>query len=214
MKLFISHASEDKAAVARPLAQALQRRGFTVWYDEFVLRLGDSLQRSIDRGLAECDFGVVVLSNAFFSKRWPQQELSGLFAREFYRDQKIVLPIWHQLEAEDIRLFSPLIADRVAVSTSKGLPIVVDEIVRSIQAASLTELAEQQSELKAGSAERPVQHLRLVEQMSLKPEARDCPSCRRGHLTLISSHTGAAEGTFTRHFQVLQCNDCPYTLSE
>lgn len=214
MKLFISHASEDKAAVARPLAKALQRRGFTVWYDEFVLRLGDSLQRSIDRGLAECDFGVVVLSNAFFSKRWPQQELSGLFARESYRDQKIVLPIWHQIEAEEIRIFSPLIADRVAVSTNKGLQVVIGEILRSIQVNPPKGLPEQNSELKSESVARPVQYLGLVRQMAVTPESRDCPSCPRGHLSVISSHTRAAEGTFTRHFQILRCNDCGYILSE
>ena len=36
------------------LAHALKSRGLQVWYDEFSLKLGDSLRRSIDRGLAEC----------------------------------------------------------------------------------------------------------------------------------------------------------------
>jgi len=49
--LFICHASEDKNEVARPLAEALRTKGLKVWYDEFTLTLGDSLDESIDNGL-------------------------------------------------------------------------------------------------------------------------------------------------------------------
>jgi hypothetical protein len=49
-EVFISHASEDKDAVVRPFAEALEARGLKVWYDEFTLRVGDSLRQSIDRG--------------------------------------------------------------------------------------------------------------------------------------------------------------------
>ena len=43
--VFISHASEDKEEVARPLAEALRKNGLSVWYDEFELKIGDSLRR-------------------------------------------------------------------------------------------------------------------------------------------------------------------------
>ena len=66
--VFISHASEDKDAIVRPLAIALQQHGLEVWYDEFELRIGDSLRRKIDKGLAHSRFGVVVLSQYFFAK--------------------------------------------------------------------------------------------------------------------------------------------------
>ena len=75
--IFISHASEDKRTFVRPLAHALKGRGLQIWYDEFSLKLGDSLRRSIDRGLAECSAGVVVLSPSFFAKEWPQRELDA-----------------------------------------------------------------------------------------------------------------------------------------
>ncbi|HSN87513.1 MAG TPA: toll/interleukin-1 receptor domain-containing protein, partial [Thermoanaerobaculia bacterium] len=50
---FISYASEDRDTVVRPLAAALIQRGLRIWFDEFALAVGDSLRRSIDRGLAE-----------------------------------------------------------------------------------------------------------------------------------------------------------------
>ena len=54
--VFISHASEDKDEVARPLAEALRENGLTVWYDEFELRIGDSLRMKIDKGIANNNF--------------------------------------------------------------------------------------------------------------------------------------------------------------
>ena len=60
--VFISHASEDKDDFVRDLANSLQRHGLKVWYDEFTLRVGDSLRRSIENGLKNSSYGVVVLS--------------------------------------------------------------------------------------------------------------------------------------------------------
>ena len=79
--VFISHASEDKKTFVRDLARELTRLGISVWYDEATLQLGDRLREKIDEGLANCRYGVVVLSHSFFSKNWPQAELEGLFAR-------------------------------------------------------------------------------------------------------------------------------------
>lgn len=68
--VFISHASEDKDELVRPLAEALISFGLVVWYDEFTLRIGDSLRRKIDQGLARSRVGLVVLSPSFISKGW------------------------------------------------------------------------------------------------------------------------------------------------
>jgi hypothetical protein len=76
--VFISHATEDKDLFVRPLAETLQRLGVSVWYDEFTLRLGDSLRRSIDKGLVSSNFGLVVISQNFIKKKWPEYELNGL----------------------------------------------------------------------------------------------------------------------------------------
>lgn len=91
--VFISHATEDKVSVVRPLAHALPTRNVDVWYDEFELKLGDSLRRKIDGGIARSRFGLVVLSKAFFAKNWPQYELDGLVARDMNDGGRRLLPI-------------------------------------------------------------------------------------------------------------------------
>ncbi len=113
---FISHASEDKKGVVRSLADALTKMGFRVWYDEFELRVGDSLRQSIDKGLVNSRYGIVVLSEAFFAKNWPQYELNGLTAREM-EGHKVILPVWHGVTKADVLQYSPTLADKVAVTT-------------------------------------------------------------------------------------------------
>jgi hypothetical protein len=130
--VFISHAREDKRAIAQPLAEALRAKGLTVWYDQFVLRLGDSLRQVIDLGLSTSRFGVVILSPAFFSKQWPQRELDGLLARETADKAKILLPIWHNLTFEEVRQFSPTLADRLAATTDQGLEAIVQQILEAM----------------------------------------------------------------------------------
>jgi TIR domain len=76
--IFISHASEDKVLVARPLYRLLRLMRYSVWFDESELRVGDSLRTKIDEGLSLCRYGVVIISPSFLSKRWPKRELDGL----------------------------------------------------------------------------------------------------------------------------------------
>ena len=114
---FISHASEDKDVVARPLAEALENLGRKVWFDETELKVGDSLRRSIDHGLSRSRFGIVVLSPAFFAKNWPQYELDGLVAKEV-AGSKVILPVWHKVSKDEVLEYSPTLADRVALNTA------------------------------------------------------------------------------------------------
>ncbi|MGH9014394.1 MAG: DUF1883 domain-containing protein [Acidimicrobiia bacterium] len=126
--LFISHATEDKDEVVRPLAHALQELGLRVWYDEFELRIGSSLRRKIDEGLARSRFGVVVLSHAFFAKNWSQYELDGLVTREMTGEQ-IILPLWHKITKAEVIGYSPSLADKLARNTSD---LTVEEIAEEI----------------------------------------------------------------------------------
>ncbi len=126
--VFISHAWEDKESFARPLAKALEAKGLRVWFDEFTLRVGDKLRRSIDYGLANSRYGVVILSPHFFGKEWPQIELDGLVQRES-AGEKVVLPVWHNISAEQIKKHSLPLADRIAVSSACGLEHVVSELL-------------------------------------------------------------------------------------
>ncbi|MCP1471661.1 small-conductance mechanosensitive channel [Sphingobium sp. OAS761] len=130
--VFISHASEDKESFVRALADRLTQCGLTVWYDDTTLKWGDSLRREIDKGLARSRFGVVVLSESFFRKEWPQRELDGLVQLETAGRSRI-LPIWHKVSKDEVAAFSPTLADKVALNTAV---MTLDEIVAELRLLS------------------------------------------------------------------------------
>ncbi len=127
--LFLSHAAEDKD-IATELYELLTARSLSVWFDDAVLKVGDSLRESIDNGLRRCRFGTVLFSQSFFSKRWTNYELNGLVAREM-QGRKVVLPVWHpDLDAEAVVEYSPSLADKKALRGSAlSLPEIADELV-------------------------------------------------------------------------------------
>ena len=126
--VFISHASEDKEEVARPLAEALRKNGLSVWYDEFELKIGDSLRRKIDKGIANSNFGVIVISRDFISKGWTNYELDGLITKSVNGEQTM-LPVWHNVTKREVINYSPSLADKLARSTTD---FTVEEIADEI----------------------------------------------------------------------------------
>lgn len=126
--VFISHASEDKDEVVRPLAMALRNCGIKVWYDEFELHIGDSLRRKIDRGLANSRFGIVIVSRDFIKKGWTNYELDGIISKALTGEQ-ILLPIWHNITKKEVIDFSPSLADKLARNTAVD---TVEEIANEI----------------------------------------------------------------------------------
>lgn len=126
--VFISHASEDKEEVARPLAQALKDRGLSVWYDEFEMKIGDSLRRKIDKGLANSRFGIVIISKSFISKGWTNYELDGIITRSVSGEQ-VILPIWHNITKQEVIGYSPSLADKLARNTAIN---TIEEISQEI----------------------------------------------------------------------------------
>ncbi len=126
--VFISHASEDKDEIVRPLAFALRNAGLSVWYDEFELKIGDSLRQKIDRGLAKSRFGIVVLSKSFIKKGWTNYELDGIITKVVSGEQ-VLLPIWHNITKQEVVDFSPSIADKLARNTAN---FTVEEIASEI----------------------------------------------------------------------------------
>lgn len=134
---FISHASEDKEAFVRPLANELIKMGFKVWYDEITLKLGDSLFEGISNGIKKSNFGIVVMSKNFLKKEWTKKELNGLISKEIFTSDKIILPVWLEISAKEVFEFSPILADKVSVSVKAN---EIDKVISQILSSTESEI--------------------------------------------------------------------------
>ena len=122
---FISHATEDKEEIAEPLYKALTERGATVWLDKFEMTIGDSLRENIDKGLTNSRYGIVILSKIYMNKFWTGKELNGLFAKWSGGDDKVILPIWHNISKNDVLSYSTILADMLAF---KSADLTIEEM--------------------------------------------------------------------------------------
>ncbi len=138
--VFISYASEDKDDLVKPLVEALKQFEIKVWYDEFELKLGDSLSKSIDKGLLNSRFGVVVLSPAFFAKGWADYELRSLIGKEIGKE-KVILPIWHNIERDEIVKHSLFLADKFAISSKLSFNELAEKIIEIIRPDIINSIA-------------------------------------------------------------------------
>lgn len=135
--VFISHSSLDKEAVARPLAEALKQRDISVWLDEEQLQIGDSIRRGIDNALQRSRFGVVILSPAYLESEWTRKELDAFFSKE-KQYHKTILPIFHGLELAGVEHFSPMLSDKIALTTDDNIETLADKIQHRVQTPSGT----------------------------------------------------------------------------
>ena len=117
--VFVSHAWEDKEDFADEFVLELRKQGLKVWYDTNKLKWGDSMREKIDKGLSKSRYGVVILSPNYIAehKYWTKAELNGLFQVETVNG-KTILPIWHNLTKKQVVEYSPIIADRKAMTTA------------------------------------------------------------------------------------------------
>ncbi|MCY4062175.1 MAG: toll/interleukin-1 receptor domain-containing protein [Chloroflexi bacterium] len=139
--VFLSHATEDKDDVARPLALALQQRGLRVWYDEFELKIGDNLVAKLNAGINGSRFGIIVLSQAFFAKQWTIHELNMLEYR-WVTENHMLFPIWHHITIEEVTAYRAWLANIIGRRTDT---FNVEEIAHQIYDAILASYAEQQA---------------------------------------------------------------------
>lgn len=129
--VFISYASED-ADFVDSLEKELHDFGIKVWRDKLSISWGDSIRKSIDRGLLKSKFAIVVLSKSYMGKYWTGYEFDGILNLET-TTRKVFLPIWHNVTVDDVKAFSPSIAGRKAFEiksiTAYGIAEKLKEIL-------------------------------------------------------------------------------------
>ncbi|HEY6096296.1 MAG TPA: toll/interleukin-1 receptor domain-containing protein [Gallionellaceae bacterium] len=131
---FISHDSRDKDTLVRELARNMSVR-CTVWYDEYSLKVGDSLRESIERGLKEAKKCIIILSPNFISNGgWTKAEFDSIYSREIHEKRNVILPVWHNVSKNEVYEYCPRLVDRVALPSSIGVHALSEKLAQAIMA--------------------------------------------------------------------------------
>lgn len=138
--VFISHASEDKENLVTELSNELENLGLRVFEDVKVFKIGDSISKTINEGILNSKFGIIVLSPDFIKKAWTVYEFTGFLMREVNEGNKVILPIWHNISKEEVTQFNPTLTDKFSLDTSfysiKQMAEMIAEIAKPIEAFS------------------------------------------------------------------------------
>jgi hypothetical protein len=133
---FISHDSRDKDGLVRDLALEMTKLMCPVWYDEYSLRVGDNLRESIEKGLMETKHCVLVLSPNFLSNTgWSKAEFDAIYTREIVEKKNVILPIWHDIDHQDVYAYSPRLAGKLALSSKLGVSEVARQLVERVRSS-------------------------------------------------------------------------------
>jgi hypothetical protein len=103
---FISYASKDRDFTER-LAADLRNSGAGVWFDQWEIKVGDSITQKINDGIRDNDYLAVVLSPDSVASHWVRKELNAAMMKELDSRSVVVLPILYR----DCKI-PPLIADK------------------------------------------------------------------------------------------------------
>jgi EAL domain-containing protein (putative c-di-GMP-specific phosphodiesterase class I) len=128
--LFICHASEDKNEVVRPLYKHLSSVGFNIWYDEAEIKWGDSITQKVNWGLIHSRYVIVVISQSFLKKNWPNREFNSVLNQESSTGEVRVLPLIVEHEANSVSPQSayPLLSDKKYLVWEGSTQAIVEEL--------------------------------------------------------------------------------------
>ncbi len=131
---FISHDSRNKELIAKPLANGLSSRLCSVWYDEYSLKVGQSLRESIEDGIKNAKKCILILTKEFLTNPgWTKKEFNSIFTREMIFNERIVIPIWYDIKKEEVYDYSPSLADTVALIWPEPTKMSEDEYKKEVE---------------------------------------------------------------------------------
>jgi hypothetical protein len=104
----------------------------------------------LTEGLSKSRYGVVVLSEHFFRKRWTEWELDGLVQRQLDSSNRLIIPIWHGVNRKMVLEYSAPLADIVAIQSRSSLEVILTELLRILFPAGSTLLIAREALIAKG----------------------------------------------------------------
>jgi hypothetical protein len=126
---FVSYSGADWEDFVQPLIRRLEKLGLEIWHADFEITIGDSIPNSIENGITKSDYGILVLSESYFEREWPREELDALLQEDVTGEEKVILPVAYNIEPEDIKQHHKLLSKRYIVEGNRNN---IDQVASSI----------------------------------------------------------------------------------
>ncbi|NVK53416.1 MAG: toll/interleukin-1 receptor domain-containing protein [Flavobacteriaceae bacterium] len=126
-KIFLSHTSFDKPIV-RKFKKLLEEEGFDVWLDEDSILIGDSILKSIERGLLMTDYVLLFISKKALKSSWVEKEITAALTLEIEKKDNLILPI--VIDEIELPLF---LKDKKYIKFNKNYKSCINEIISVIE---------------------------------------------------------------------------------
>lgn len=149
--VFICHASEDKEKIVRNLVLEFDKASISYWYDEAEIKWGDSILEKVNSGLGKSKYIIIILSDNFISKKWPQKELNAALNMEASSGVIKVLPVIVGTKDNIFQKF-PLLHDKSFISWNNN----PSEIALSLKVRLLS--SDDAIAVKANNVDSPNQY--------------------------------------------------------
>ncbi|MEI9919064.1 MAG: toll/interleukin-1 receptor domain-containing protein [Bacteroidota bacterium] len=131
-EVFLSHAIEDRAAIADELYAALKNAGIKLWYSGDALTSGEDLKREIEVAIDGSRFGVVVFSKGSIHRQWMITELNWLEKKEI-NNTIVVLPVLYDMTIAELAVIYPRYAARFCIHWHRGVEYTVAQILEHVK---------------------------------------------------------------------------------
>ena len=128
--VFLSHSSKDKP-IAKRIATDLTQAGIDVWFDEWEIKVGDSISQKIQQALDAVDFVAVVLSSESLKSGWVEKEWQAKVGHEAQTRQTMILP----LKVDDCPL-PPLLRDKKYADFGVNYGKAIREVIEVLTACT------------------------------------------------------------------------------
>lgn len=128
--IFISYVQSDSSDYVDGLYNELIASGISVFRDKAEMKIGQSMRQSMDNALAKAKFAIVIFSPDYLSKYWSQYELDGILSKEYLTGEQMILPLWHNITADELASKSPSLANKLAWNSAIN---TIDEITATVR---------------------------------------------------------------------------------
>lgn len=128
--IFISYVQSDSSDYVDKLYNELVSSGIIVFRDTAEMKIGQSMRQSMDNALAKAKFAIVIFSPDYLSKYWTQYELDGILSKEYLTGEQMILPLWHNITADELASKSPSLANKLAWNSAVN---TIDEIASTVK---------------------------------------------------------------------------------